>query len=128
MRVLLGSMGLLIAAFAACARHESPSPGPAPTQHDSVTVHVLNQNYWDATIYWIYEGEVRRRLGIVRGNQEEVEFKLPWSPRMLAFQVDLIVASGVYQSQRVSVTPGGYVDLTLPVNLQSSAFFRRIGL
>jgi hypothetical protein len=121
------SAGVTLVVLAACASSGPSVTPPAPTAHDSVTVHVLNQNYWDATVYWIYEGEVRRRLGIVRGNQDEAEFKVPWSPRMLAFEVDLIVAGGVYLSQQFSVSPGGYVDLTLPSNLQSSGFFRRIG-
>jgi len=121
------SAGVTLVVLAACTHGGPAVTPPAPNSNDSVTVHVLNQNYWDATIYWIYEGEVRRRLGIVRGNQEEVEFKIPWSPRMLAFEVDLIVAVGVYLSQPVNVSPEGYVDLTLPSNLQSSGFFRRIG-
>lgn len=121
------SAGVTLVLLAACTNRGPAVAPPAPTSTDSVTVHVLNQNYWDATIYWIYEGEVRRRLGIVRGNQDEAEFKVPWSPRMLAFEVDLIVAGGVYLSQPFSVSPEGYVDLTLPSNLQSSGFFRRIG-
>lgn len=125
--LLLVSVGVSLMVLAACTGGSPAGAPPAPSAEDSVTIHVLNQNYWDATIYWIYEGEVRRRLGIVRGNQDEAEFKVPWSPRMLAFEVDLIVAGGVYLSQAVSVSPDGYVDLTLPANLQTSGFFRRIG-
>ena len=128
MRILLTlSAVVTLIVLAACTSSGPAVAPPAPSSTDSVTVHVLNQNYWDATIYWIYEGELRRRLGIVRGNQNEGEFRVPWSPKMLAFEIDLIVAGGVYLSQHFSVSPGGYVDLTLPANLQSSGFFRRIG-
>jgi hypothetical protein len=127
MRATLALPPLLFAAIAAaCAHGKSPGP-PAPSVHDSIAVHVVNQNYYDATIYWVYQGEARRRLGIVQGNQSELMFKVPWGPRSLAFDVDLIVGTGVYRSQEVSVSPGDVVELTLPPNIQSSGFFHRIG-
>lgn len=118
--------GLLTAVALACGGSppvEPPAPDP---RRDSIDVEVINQNYYEANIYAIYGGSLRRRVGHVRGTGTRTNFVIPWHPRSLAFEIDFVIGPGTYLSDRVDVARGDAVELTIPPNIDESGFFRRV--
>ena len=69
--VLMASVGA-----AACA-----SAGGGPQSGPPIVIEVQNNNFRDATVYIVRDGE-RQRLGVVIGKTDE-SFPFPWRPNMV---------------------------------------------
>ena len=67
-----------------------------------LTLHVKNQNFYDATLYAVDNG-YRQRLGVVTGNAERT-FRFRWTRLDLAIGIDLLAAG-------TSVTQPLYADV-----------------
>ncbi len=100
--------------------------GSDPQLGDSVAVRVVNDNYYSARVRAIYEGGGRFIIGTVESHNGGDDFMIPWQPKPLLFEIDLIIGPGLYLSDRVHVVPGDQVELQLPHDLEQSGFFRRL--
>ncbi len=78
---------------------------------DEFVLHVDNHNFADARLYARWNGD-RRRIGIVRGNQEQ-HFTLGWDSRQLRIEVDFL-AGGGFVSPSVLVNRGDTVVFQIP--------------
>jgi hypothetical protein len=82
-------------------------PHPAP----ELTLHVRNQNFYDATLYAVSEGGLQRRLGVVRG-LGEATFTFRWLHTELRIAINLIAAGAAY-TESVAVTEGDELELII---------------
>lgn len=96
-----------------------------PTPPDSVFVRIINDTYYDARVRAVYEGGLRYPMGTIGGNRTQEEISIPWQPRSLAFEIQLIIGPGTFYSDEVDVAAGDLVELRLPPNIESSGLFRR---
>lgn len=113
--------GLLLAM--ACGAGSTPLTEHLSPTGDSVTVEVVNENYYDLNLFAVYEGSARERLGLVTGNSSQT-FRIGWEPLRLQFEIDLI-SVGAFFSDAVQVSPGDDVGLRVLSNLHRSDFWRR---
>jgi hypothetical protein len=113
---------------AGCARKPDGrvAPKEAAAGADSVFIDVINDNYYDARVYAIYDGGARHPLGTIDGNQRVDRLAIPWRPRTIVFEVTLLVEGGTYRSDGMNVAAGDLVEIRLPPNIGSSVFFRRV--
>ena len=119
---VLGMPVLLAAACAGLGRSElAPALGP-----DSVFVEARNDRFYDARVHAIYQGGQRRSLGTIAGNGGTARASLAWEPHALFFEIHFIVERSAWVSVPVDVTRGEIVALTIPSNIDSSGFFRRV--
>jgi len=95
----------------ACSRSTPAIGGLAPEMPDSVTIEVVNENFYDADIYSEYEGEVRRRLGMVSGFSKG-SFRIPWRTNRLIMVMKLIGVGEAFSNDLV-VSPGDILELRL---------------
>ena len=98
----------------------------APAIADSVTIDVVNDNYYDARVYAVYVGGAKHPLGTVRSYNSESGLRIPWQPRPLVFEVHLVTGFQRYLSYQIDVFSGDYVQLRLPANFEVSDSFRKI--
>ena len=99
--------------------------GSAPEVADSVYVRVINDHYNDVRIHAVYEGGIRNPLGFVVGKSHGSLTAIVWQPRALVFEISLIGPDDVYLSDELILERGDLIQLTIPPNIASSAFFRR---
>lgn len=109
---------LSIGLSAACssrrpAREESFPP---------VTVRVDNQNFYDATVYMIWQSD-RRRLGVVSGNGSE-NFTTNWHGPEVTVQIEML-AGRRYQYIPIGVSPGDRLVVEIPVAPERFHVYRR---
>ncbi len=119
--IVLGSVALLSAA--ACSRGTPAVGGLSPLLDDSVTITVVNDNYYDAGVYAQYEGGIRDRLGTVTGNTSQT-FKIRYHPRLLIMRMHLI-GVGTALSNELTVDPGDVLELRLMPDLHRRVVRRR---
>jgi len=114
-------------ALAACAggREVRVQRAAAPAAADSVYIEIVNNYFYDARVYALYGGGARYPLGIAVGKGEVMRGAVPWQPRRLTFDIYFIGESTEYYSDDLLLEPGDVVQLTIPPNIASSAFFRR---
>ena len=112
----------------ACSRGDKPVVlvGEAPAVPDSVTVEVVNDNYYDARVYAVYVGGAKHPLGTISSYKTESGLRIPWLPRPLVFEVHLVTGFETYLSYEIDVFSGDYVQLRLPANFEVSDSFRKI--
>ena len=96
-----------------------------PQVNDSIYVQVINDHFSDARIYALYEGGARYTLGLVVGKTKGQLTPILWQPRGLQFEVSFIATEGVYYSDELLLEPGDVIQMTIPPNIATSAFFRR---
>lgn len=96
---------------AACSRSAPAMGGLSPDVPDSVRIDVVNDNFYDADIFSEYEGDVRRRLGMVNGFSSR-SFSIPYRPAQLVMVMRLIGA-GEAVSNILAVNPGDILELRL---------------
>ncbi len=115
---------------AACAgtgdKEIQVEPARSPTTQDSIYVQVINDKFYDARVFVLYDGGERHSLGLVVGHTESQLIPILWQPRRLEFEISFIGETGVYLSDDLSLGPGEVVRLTIPPNIATSAFFRRV--
>ena len=99
----------ILAGCAANRRDADPfSSGFSP---NSITIHVTNLNFMEATLYGVTTG-TRQTLGRVGGKEEGVfSMELPF-PTLIHIEIDLL--AGPYCStERLTVDPGDEFDLII---------------
>lgn len=95
-----------------CAGGYSENPfqeGSASSRE--IQVRVQNQNFNDATIWAVWEGGGRDRLGTVTGNSTQT-FTTRHRSNVVRFEVDFL-AGGGYMSESIPVGPGERLELRL---------------
>lgn len=125
-RRLISATAFVLGAACASVQDVRVQPTGATSPPDSVFVEVANDNYYDARVHVIFGGGARYSLGTIGGNRRQAELAIPWLPRSLQAEVTLITQGGVYLSDAVDVARGDLVQIRVPPDIQSSAFFRRI--
>lgn len=107
----LGTMALLV--LAGCAGGSGSNPfSRASPEAETLHVTIDNQNFNDASIYAIWRGRGRNRVGTVTGNTSRT-FELPYRGETVRFEVDFL-AGGEYVGEEIYVGPGDHIDLRLP--------------
>lgn len=91
---------------------------------DSVTLHVKNQNFYDATLYLIWRTGRRFRLGSVGGNGER-DFSFRWEANDLWVEIHLLSVEGSYQTPPMAVDKGDELELVVEPGLDRRIRFRR---
>ena len=114
------TIAALLCVGVACASRRGAST------NESIIVHAVNENYYDARIHAVFDGGQRRSLGTIAGNGGRTRAVLMWEPRSLAFEIQLVTEGSAYISQEVDVTAGDSVEVRVPANINESGFFRRV--
>ncbi len=86
-------------------------PRPAPI----LTLHVENQNFYDATLYALARSGEQQRLGIVTGNSQGT-FTFRWTQDELRVIIRLL-AGGSIATDPILVNPGDSLSLTITPDL-----------
>jgi len=118
----------LVIVGAACARSNpiTIAHPPTPLQRDSIIITVINDHFYEARVHAVYNQGLRYPLGVMGMKRESGPFTIPWHIEELAFEVDMITIAGRYVSDEILVQPGDLVELRIPPNISSSAFFTAI--
>ena len=108
--------GTLIVAFmtVSCGAFGGGSGEQLSAEQRQLTLHVKNQNFYDATIYAVDNG-FRQRLGVVTGNTERT-FRFRWTRLDLSIGIDLL-AAGTSVTQPLSVSEGDELELIVQPDL-----------
>lgn len=116
---LLIALGVLAPALGGCAS------GPPPTSGPPVVVEIQNNNFQDATVYALREGE-RRRLGVVVGKTDET-FGIPWRPNFLLRLEVRFLGGGACATRPIQMEPGQRYVLALQPDIRIDQECERIG-
>lgn len=117
-RVLLATLAL--ATIAACGGRSSRR---ANDNFPPVTVHVMNQNFNDVTVYFVWGGGDRRRLGVVNGHGQAT-FTARWQAPTVQVEVDVLAGSR-YRGERFTANPGDEFIIEIPSALERFRVYRR---
>ncbi|UCG87790.1 MAG: hypothetical protein JSW71_04385 [Gemmatimonadota bacterium] len=79
-----------------------------------LTLHVINENFYDATIYAVWGG-YRQRLGVVVGQGEDT-FRFRWAPPELSVEIRLL-AVGSTMTHSLPVDEGDILELRVQPDL-----------
>lgn len=115
--VLALALTLVTAGCASFAGGESRSGWDVGGEgRETVSLRVSNQNFSDARVYALWNGE-RRRLGLVTGNSSQT-FTMDWRPgATLRIEVDF-VAGGSFVSEGISSWPGESWEFIIPARVR----------
>ncbi len=86
-------------------------PRPAPI----LTLHVENQNFYDATLYALARSGERQRLGVVTGNSQGT-FTFRWLQDEIRVIIQLL-AGGSTATDPILVNPGDSLNLVITPDL-----------
>jgi len=117
--ILTGLAALVIGAGACATRHGA---GTAPPP-ERVAVTVKNTNWMDMDVFAV-RGSTRSRVGSVTG-LTTATFRVPanFAPDgVLQFMVDPIGSDAAYVTEKISVSPGQRVELTIASVLRMSNY------
>jgi len=117
--IIAGLAGLMIDA-AACAPHHG-SPAAAPPEPVELTVN--NSNYLDVDVFAV-RGTSRSRIGSVTG-LSTATFLVPAQNAAdgnLQLLVDPIGSSATYLTDKIAVSAGQHVELTVTAVLRMSSY------
>jgi hypothetical protein len=78
---------------------------------EPVLLTVQNQRFEDASIYAIWQGGPRRRVGTVTGMTSQT-FSFEWVSDEVTFDVDFLASEG-YIVDTIDVDPGDHLDLVI---------------
>ena len=109
----------LIVATSACATHRA-AKGPQP---ERVAITVKNTNWMEIDFLWLQGGK-KARVGSVTG-LTTATFRVPanFAPDgVLQFMVDPIGSAATFVTDKIVVSPGQYVELTIASVLRMSTF------
>ena len=99
--------------LAGCASTAEQDPfGGRPAGETTVQVTIDNQAFYDATVWALWEGGSRERVGTVTALTTRT-FTLNQRRDAVRFEVDLLTGPD-FVGDRISVFPGDHIDLTLP--------------
>jgi len=79
-----------------------------------LTLHVINENFYDATIYAVWSG-YRKRLGVVQGQREDT-FRFRWEPMELSIEIRLL-SVGSTTTYSLPVDEGDVLELRVQPDL-----------
>ncbi len=79
-----------------------------------LTLHVINDNFYDATIYAVWSG-YRKRLGVVQGQGEDT-FRFRWEPMELSLEIRLL-SVGSTTTYSLPVDEGDILELRVQPDL-----------
>lgn len=113
MALRLGAAALLFSACSLLSGHggEDEEPAPAP----ELTLHVENQNFYDATIYALAQSGERHRLGVVTGNNQGT-FTFRWLQNELRVVIQLLAGRST-ATEMMLVNPGDSLNLVIQPDL-----------
>ena len=100
--ILVSALGLLLAG---CGGADPPTAGPP------VVILVQNNNFQDATVFAIRQGE-RHRLGVVVGKTDE-RFAIPWQPNFVLRLEVRFLGGGACSTRDILLEPGQRYTLEL---------------
>jgi hypothetical protein len=100
----------LITLMGGCAAGNQPESGPP------VVVEIQNNNFQDATVFIVREGE-RRRLGVVVGKTDDA-FAIPWRPNFLMRLEVRFLGGGSCATRDIQMEPGQRFLLALQPDLR----------
>ena len=99
--------------LAGCASTAEQDPfGGRPAGETTVQVTIDNQAFYDATVWALWEGGSRERVGAVTALTTRT-FTLNQRRDAVRFEVDFLTGPD-FVGDRISVFPGDHIDLTLP--------------
>jgi hypothetical protein len=87
-----------------------------------IKIRVLNQNFYDATIYLVWRSD-RRRLGVVGGNTEQ-SFTSQWYGPEIQVELQLLAGSRV-RGDRLGISPGDELIVEIPSNPERFRVYKR---
>ena len=120
MRLRTLALALASTAFAACA-----SGGPGPQTGPPVVIEVQNNNFADATVFIVRDGE-RHRLGVVVGKTDE-DFPFPWRPNMTVRLEVRFIGGARCVTPDYGMGPGDRFVLDLQPDLRLNPDCRLVG-
>lgn len=101
----------LVLMVVACGGSGSALDELEPRAEPEVTLHVRNQNFYDAVIYATAPGQTERRIGMVPGNTDRaLTFRWTWIE--VQIQVRLVGAT-TFTTEPMPVEPGDELELTI---------------
>jgi hypothetical protein len=115
-----GTLLALVFALAGCGLFGGGSQ-TEPRQHD-LTLNVKNQNYYDATLYAVYQSR-RQRIGTVTGLSERT-FTFDWGHRDIRIEISLL-SVGSYFTEPMSIDDGDELELVIDPALDKRIRLRR---
>ena len=114
---LTGVLGL-VAAVSGCGLLGRGRQGDMGWDDDpsvrELTLHVINENFYPATIYAVWSG-YRKRLGVVEGQREDT-FRFRWEPMELSVEIRLL-AVGSTTTYSLPVDEGDILELRVQPDL-----------
>lgn len=110
----IGVLALLVAPGCSTLGRSGEGDSADPEQGRELTLHVINQNFYDATIYAVW-GSYRRRLGVVTGQREDT-FRFRWAPLELSIEIRLL-SVGSTTTYSLPVDQGDVLELTVQPDL-----------
>lgn len=124
--ILAGACAL---GLAACGLAGAGSGAPVGGYEDlateagrELTLTVINQNFYDATITAVWPS-YNERVGRVGGNTTQT-FKLRWQPSSLRMRIGL-QSVGAYTTDAMEVNPGDELELVIDPALDKRIRIRR---
>ena len=123
-RSALGTMPLVLA-LAACGGSSASinDPFQGDRGRNEIRIHVRNNNFYDARIIALLEGNSRRQLGTVVGKTEAV-FTLPLVySQVLRLEID-ILAGPSCTTDAITADPGDDIQLDILPGPSGSDFCR----
>lgn len=108
----LGAGALLLCA---CGLAGGGGAEDEPLPEPILTLHVQNQNFYDATLYALSRGGDRQRLGVVGGNNQAT-FTFRWLQPELRVIISLL-AGGSTATETILVSPGDSLNLVITPDL-----------
>jgi hypothetical protein len=76
-----------------------------------VRLTVQNNDFKDATVYAVWQGANRRRIGMVTG-KTSATFTFDWVSHILSIEADFVAGEG-FVSDPIEVWEGDHVDLVI---------------
>jgi hypothetical protein len=76
-----------------------------------VQLTVQNNDFKDATVYAVWEGMARRRIGMVTG-KTSATFTFDWVSHVMYIEADFIAGEG-FTSDAIEVWEGDHLDLVI---------------
>jgi hypothetical protein len=113
---------LLLLAIVMAAVSCSSKRRPREESFPPITVEVENQNFYDATVYLLWQSD-RRRLGVAPGNATQ-SFTSSWRGPELTVMIEML-AGRRYQSIPIGVSPGDGLVVEIPVAPERFHVYRR---
>ncbi len=110
----------LVLAGVACSGGSGSSQDElTPRSEPVLTLHVKNQNFYDAAVYAMAPAVPERRIGTVPGNtQRALTFRWTWTEVQIMVR---LVGAASFATETMSVLPGDELELTITPDADRAA-------